>query len=245
MSESRSLKEELKDEEYRYAYAEDYLNTHIALQIKVLREQRQMTQKDLANKIGTWQAGISRLENINYSSWKTKTLKKVARALGVRLHISFETFGTLLNEAAHFSRATLERPDFTSDPVFLPATLGRLEGAIPLSPTSLGATDRPSPIQNLGALPSGILAEVEGALRHNYTAVSPPSAYRLLVNYVPEPAGKSWVAESQQTNQRSASENTLEGPLSNVIQLPLCYQGPTSYRFGPMIEESLECHGVA
>jgi transcriptional regulator with XRE-family HTH domain len=244
MSESRSLKEELKDEEYRYAYAEDYLNTHIALQIKVLREQRQMTQKDLANKIGTWQAGISRLENINYSSWKTKTLKKVARALGVRLRISFETFGTLLNEAAHFSRATLERPDFTSDPVFLPTTLGRLEGAMPLSPTSLslGAAHRPSPIQNLGA---GILAEAEGAHWHNIRLCRLDRPIGLLVNYVSEPAGKSWVTESQQTNQPPPSENTLEGPLSNVIQLPLYHQGPTSYRSGPMIDESPECYGVA
>src|SRR5437763_5211844 len=79
------LIEEFKDEEYRYAYAEEHLNTTIALQIKVLREQRDMKQADLAAAIGTQQPGIARLENVNYSRWNTETLKRVARALGVRL----------------------------------------------------------------------------------------------------------------------------------------------------------------
>jgi len=107
-----------EDEDYRYAYAEDFLNTYIATQIKVLRDQRQMKQEDLANAIGTKQSGISRLENVNYSNWKTDTLKKLARALGVRLRISFETFGSLLDEDATFSRERLMRPKFEDDPAF-------------------------------------------------------------------------------------------------------------------------------
>src|SRR5215211_3896266 len=114
------LREEFinNDEEYRYAYTEDFLNTYIATQIKVLRDRRGMTQKDLAEAIGTKQPGIARLENVNYSNWKTETLKKIARALGVRLRISFETFGSLLEEDANFSRGALERPSFAEDPAF-------------------------------------------------------------------------------------------------------------------------------
>lgn len=107
-----------EDEEYRYAYAEDFLNTYIATQIRVLRDQREMKQEDLANAIGTKQSGISRLENVNYSNWKTDTLKKLARALGVRLRITFETFGDLLEEDATFSRESLMRPKFEDDPAF-------------------------------------------------------------------------------------------------------------------------------
>ena len=107
-----------EDEDYRYAYAEDFLNTYIATQIKVLRDQRGMKQEDLANATGTKQSGISRLENVNYSNWKTDTLKKLARALGVRLRISFETFGSLLDEDATFSRERLMRPKFEDDPAF-------------------------------------------------------------------------------------------------------------------------------
>jgi transcriptional regulator with XRE-family HTH domain len=114
----RILREEFRDEAYRYAYAEDFLNTLVATQIKVLREQRKLTQGGLADLIGTKQAGISRLENVNYSAWKTETLRKLARALGVRLRITFETFGSLLDESAMFSPQSLERSDFSHDPAF-------------------------------------------------------------------------------------------------------------------------------
>jgi ribosome-binding protein aMBF1 (putative translation factor) len=45
-----SLEDELRqeDEEYRYAYAEDFLNTSVATQIRVIREQRGLTQEELA-----------------------------------------------------------------------------------------------------------------------------------------------------------------------------------------------------
>jgi transcriptional regulator with XRE-family HTH domain len=112
------LRQEFSDQDYRYAYAEDFLNASVATQIRVLREQREMTQGQLADAIGTKQAGISRLENVNYSGWKTRTLLKIARALGVRLKITFEDFGSLLEEAENFSREALQRPDFEHDEAF-------------------------------------------------------------------------------------------------------------------------------
>jgi transcriptional regulator with XRE-family HTH domain len=113
------LRREFQDEEYRQAYAEDFLNTWVATQIVILREQRGMSQTKLGELIGTKQPGISRLEDVNHSTWKTTTLKRIARALGVRLKISFETFGTLLDEDARFSRAFLKRPEFQDDLEFL------------------------------------------------------------------------------------------------------------------------------
>src|SRR2546423_6930730 len=81
------LIEQLRDKEYREAYADDFLDAYIAAQIRTIREQRKMTQEDLADLIGTKQAGISRIENVNYSSWNIRTLKKIAYALGGRLHV--------------------------------------------------------------------------------------------------------------------------------------------------------------
>ena len=109
----------LADEEFRYGYAESYLNSYVAAQIKTLREQRDMTQEDLAERMGSKQAGISRLENVNYSAWKTDTLRRIARALGVRLRISFETFGSLLDEVETFSQDSLQRVEPTADPKLL------------------------------------------------------------------------------------------------------------------------------
>jgi transcriptional regulator with XRE-family HTH domain len=113
-----TLREEFRDPEYRYAYAEDFLTTYVATQIRTLREQRGMTQEALGVEIGTKQAGISRYENVHYCAWKSETLRKIARALGVRLKISFEPFGPLLNEAAEFSQESLMRPKFEDDPAF-------------------------------------------------------------------------------------------------------------------------------
>ncbi len=109
------LVEEFQDEDTRYTYAESFLNTRVAAQIKVLREQRGLTQEALARMIGTRQAGVSRLENVNYSAWKTNTLRRLARALGVRLSISFETFSGLLAEVENFERASLQKPAFEQE----------------------------------------------------------------------------------------------------------------------------------
>jgi transcriptional regulator with XRE-family HTH domain len=112
------LRQSFADEEYRNAYVQSFLNSYVAAQIKVLREDYPLTQAELAEKIGTQQPGIARLENVNYSAWKVETLRKVARALGVRLKITFEEWGTLPDEIEHFNREHLTRASFERDPVF-------------------------------------------------------------------------------------------------------------------------------
>ena len=138
-NESRgALNGQFQDEDYRYAYAEDFLNTWVATQIVTLREQRGLNQTELGELIGTKQPGVSRLENVNHSTWKTETLKKIARALGVRLRISFETFGALLDEDSHFSREFLMRPRFEDDLSFLMKKAP--ESAFASTPLLTGAT---------------------------------------------------------------------------------------------------------
>jgi transcriptional regulator with XRE-family HTH domain len=105
-----------QDEQVRYAVAEDFLSVYIAAQIKELRGNR--SQQEIADAIGTKQSGISRLENVNYSSWEAETLRKLARAFGVRLKISFEEFGTLLAEMDNFNKETIRRRRFEDDPAF-------------------------------------------------------------------------------------------------------------------------------
>jgi transcriptional regulator with XRE-family HTH domain len=113
---SNELRTELLDQEYAQGYAESFLNAFVATQIKVIREQRRMTQSDLAAAVGTTQTGISRIEDVNYSSWSIRTLTKLARAFDVRLKVSFEPYGSLPEEVARFNRAFLERVDRKTDP---------------------------------------------------------------------------------------------------------------------------------
>ncbi len=92
------------------------MNAFVAAQIRELRGDR--SQQEIADAIGTQQSGISRLENVNYSAWKVETLRKLARAYGVRLRISFEEFGTLIPDIETFGKESLRRRKFSDDPVF-------------------------------------------------------------------------------------------------------------------------------
>jgi len=111
------LRTELKDPEMSEGYAESFVDSYIATQIKVLREREGLSQRELADLMGTRQAVVSRFEDVNYSKWNVMTLKKLARAFRVRLKVSFETYGSLLNDVATFSRESLQREPRECDPI--------------------------------------------------------------------------------------------------------------------------------
>jgi len=112
------LKKDFRDEDYRYAYDEEFSNSRMATQIKVLREQQELKQAELAELADMKQSRISELENVNYNSWSISTLRRLARALGVRLSFAFESWGELLPEVDSCGRKALERPRFEKDPAF-------------------------------------------------------------------------------------------------------------------------------
>jgi transcriptional regulator with XRE-family HTH domain len=119
MSELRgNLKEEFQDKEYRHAYADESLSTYIATQIKVLREQRELTQRELAERAGMAQPRIAVLEDVNYSSWSITTLRRLAQAFDVRLSVKFENFSSLIPEIETLGRDALERESFADDTWF-------------------------------------------------------------------------------------------------------------------------------
>ncbi len=113
-----NLKDRLRDREYRHAYADEVLNTSLASQIRVLRDQRGLSQHDLADKLRTKQSAISRFESADYNRWSLATLRKLAEAFDVRVRISFEPFGTLWQDVANCDKEHLERPAFEEDPEF-------------------------------------------------------------------------------------------------------------------------------
>jgi len=112
------LKTDFKDLEYRHVYDEGFLNSSIATQLKVLREERGWTQDVLADRAGMNQSRISELEDVNFNSWTIRTLRKLARAFDLRLKISFEEFGTLLHDFRELNRRSLSRHSFGEDTAF-------------------------------------------------------------------------------------------------------------------------------
>jgi len=117
------LRSEFRDEEYRHSYTEECLNTMIASQIKVLREERELTQSALARKAEMLQPRLSVMENADYSSWSVSTLKRLARAFDLALSVKFEAFSEVILDFEEMSKETLSRPSFKDDPVFRSAKI--------------------------------------------------------------------------------------------------------------------------
>ena len=80
------LKRKLNNPEFRAAYDAEDRRIELVLQIIKLRQERGMTQADLAKAIGSRQANVSRLERFD-TNLTLATLEKVASALGVNLQI--------------------------------------------------------------------------------------------------------------------------------------------------------------
>ena len=75
---------------FKKAYYNEINRLNLAHRIAELREKCGFTQAELARRVGTTQAGISRLENPNYRKYSLQTLEKVANALGARLRVDLE-----------------------------------------------------------------------------------------------------------------------------------------------------------
>ena len=78
----------LKDREVRKEYDALAAEFIIAEAVIEKRLEKGMSQLELAEKIGTKQSAISRLESGNYNP-SIKLLEKVAKALNLQLNISF------------------------------------------------------------------------------------------------------------------------------------------------------------
>ncbi len=106
---------DFQDKEYAHTFINEILCAKLATQIKILREQNKWKQEDLAKKAHLTQETISRMENVNYSSWRISSLQKLAKAFDLALHVSFENFSTELNSIKNIDRKSLERTSRTDE----------------------------------------------------------------------------------------------------------------------------------
>lgn len=81
-------KESLKDPGVRAEYEKLQPHYQIARQMIGARIKKKMTQEELAKRVGTGQAVISRLEGMNAKP--TISLQRVARALDTKFHITIQ-----------------------------------------------------------------------------------------------------------------------------------------------------------
>lgn len=137
MSFTKRLVRRFRDFAFRHSYVETFVDSALATQVQVLREQRGWTQAELAERTGMRQSQISRIENVNNSSLQIRTLKRLAQTFDLALVVRFESFGNVLPHIEGFSRQSLERYSFQDDPEICAledrASTGRqdLPGALP------------------------------------------------------------------------------------------------------------------
>lgn len=82
-----------KAPERQRALAEARLNADIAQEIYDLRTKAGLTQKELADLVGTSHSAISRLEDADYEGHSLKMLQRISIALHYRLQVRFVPVG--------------------------------------------------------------------------------------------------------------------------------------------------------
>lgn len=78
-----------RDKELAEAVEQESFNADIAQKVYGLRTAAGLTQKQLAQKIGTHQSVISRLEDADYTGHSLALLRRIAHACGRQLRIEF------------------------------------------------------------------------------------------------------------------------------------------------------------
>ena len=78
----------IKTEKQRRSYEKAYSDAEIASKIYDLRQQAGLTQKKLAELVGTKQPVISRLEDADYGGHSLEMLRKIAFALHCRVEVN-------------------------------------------------------------------------------------------------------------------------------------------------------------
>jgi transcriptional regulator with XRE-family HTH domain len=103
-----------RNKKYRDAYVSEHVRRWIAHQIRALREDpdRKWTQKELSDRMGKPQSGVSRLEDPNYGKMTVQTLLEVAAAFDVALVIKFVSFPKFASEIDDLTRAAMQVNSF-------------------------------------------------------------------------------------------------------------------------------------
>lgn len=109
------LTQEFSDKDYAHVYMDAHASSRIATQIKVLREQRELTQAQLAELSNMKQERVCALEDVDYDAWTVNTLRKLARAFDTHLQFSFVPFSQGILDVANLCRKRLEAESRASD----------------------------------------------------------------------------------------------------------------------------------
>ncbi len=124
----------LRDKEYRDAYVEGHVTSTIAYQLRAMRAQLGLTQKEFSKRIGKPQSVVSRLENTEYGKVTVQTLLDIARGLDVALVVKFASFPDFLASYSDLSAETMAAEPFAATFPEGPETTSKTPEAKPRQP---------------------------------------------------------------------------------------------------------------
>lgn len=87
----------------------------IAWQIRANRKSRGLTQGDLAQRLGTQQSAVSRLEDPEYGSYSLDTLVALANIFDCALSVRFVPYSVLAAQSEDLSPEALVAAPFYSE----------------------------------------------------------------------------------------------------------------------------------
>src|SRR5580704_9075423 len=102
-SSKEKIARDIADPEQRHLIVEAQIRNGIPLQIRAMREDRGWTQAKLAEKLGTTQNTVSRIENPKTSKPSITTLQRIAEAFDVALIVKFAPFSEFIDSTAGMS----------------------------------------------------------------------------------------------------------------------------------------------
>ena len=81
------IEEKLENPKFKKKFLEESYRLSIAEQLIKIRLDSGLTQKELAEKIGTTASAISRYESANYDCYEINTIRRIAEACGAKLQV--------------------------------------------------------------------------------------------------------------------------------------------------------------
>lgn len=114
-SSKAKLSRDVADPEQRHLLVSAQIRTGLPLQIRAMREDRGWTQTTLAEKLGTTQNTVSRLENPKTSKPTITTLKRIAEAFDVALIVKFAPFSELVDSIGGMSPKSVAVPSYEAE----------------------------------------------------------------------------------------------------------------------------------
>ncbi len=111
----QTLRPRWSDREYREAYLEASIEQGVAWQIRINRQKRNLTQKDLAKALNTGQPAISRLEDPEHGAYNLKTLIEIAKAFDCALSIKYIPYSMLAAESCKLSEDDQFAPPYSTE----------------------------------------------------------------------------------------------------------------------------------